>query len=327
MASKLFSITGFIVMLVFMQDLFADVIGHAKICDLLRRVVSHPGNGYLFNGPTQTGKKLIAEQFAKALLNHPAERTLESHPDFIRLHRDEEARDIAVRQIRELSQRVILSSGSGGRKVVLIEDADMLNEESANALLKMIEEPAHRTTYLLLAERAERLPATLRSRLAILSFQPVSAESISSWLRGTGATESQAREAALWSQGRPGLAKMILEGRKDWELKRQEAQKFVEILCNAPLGKQLAAIDEITQAIERGDRPDVDWRAFLQRCMEAQRGMLSSHPAAAVRVGNGLIHAWKMGGSSLSPRFALEWCLVRPTLDPRLLPSFLHTFV
>jgi uncharacterized protein (DUF1778 family) len=307
-----------------MSDPFANIIGHTHLCELLRRVLFHPGNAYLFFGPTQVGKRLIAERFTAALLNHPVERALESHPDFIRVTREDEAKEIVVKQARELIQRVSLSASRGGRTVVLIEEADRLNEEAANALLKVIEEPAAHITYLLLAERAERLPATLRSRLAILPFQRVSTSTITDWLITSGANPEQAREAAEWSHGRPGLAKRILEGRKDFELERTRATKFVETLQTASLGARLAAIEEITQSIERSDEPERRWREFLQLCMQAAGERFAMTPVESARVSAGLIHAWKMVGSSLSPRFALEWSGVQSTLSHRSLPSFLQ---
>lgn len=269
----------------------------------------------------------MAERFAAALLNQPLDRLLEAHPDFIRLGREGEAREIVVRQARELIQRVSLSSGRGERTVVLIEEADTLNEEAANALLKIVEEPGRKTTYLFLAERAERLPATLRSRVALVPFERVPRSTIAAWLPVLGATAVQAEEAAEWAHGCPGLAKRLLQGRKEWEGERARAKRFVEVLVQAPLGKKLAAIEEISQLIERSDEVERGWRTFLQLCMQAEALLFIDHPKQSAHVAAGLIHAWRLVGSSLSPRFALEWCTVRPTLSSRSLPSFLHTTV
>jgi DNA polymerase III delta prime subunit len=131
-----------------MSDPFVPVVGHVQICELLRRVLSHPGNAYLFFGPAQIGKQFVAERFAAALLDHPFDRALESHPDFIRVRREAEAKEIVIKQARELIQRVSFSASRGGRTVVLIEEADFLNEEAANALLKIVEEPSVHITYL-----------------------------------------------------------------------------------------------------------------------------------------------------------------------------------
>lgn len=307
-----------------MSDPFVGVVGHAQICELLRRILPHPGNAYLFFGPAHSGKQLVAERFAAALLQHPIDLSLEGHPDFVRVKREPEAKEIVVKQARELIQRVSLSAGRGGRTVVLIEGADFLNEEAANALLKVVEEPAAKTTYLFLAERAERLPSTLRSRMALLPFERVSARLVVPWLQLLGAELSQAEEAATWAHGCPGLAKQLLEARKEFALQRERAQKFVEALIQTSLGTRLALIEEIAQSIERSDEPEREWRAFLQLSMQAMQTWYIRDPVRASRVGAGLIHAWKLVGSSLSPRFALEWSGVTSTLSPHSVPSFLH---
>lgn len=307
-----------------MSDPFSPVIGHAQICELLRRVLPHPGNAYLFFGPARVGKRLVAERFAAALLDYPFDRSLEGHPDFFRMKRGDESKEIVIKQARELIQRVSLSAGRGGRMVVLIKEADFLNEEAANALLKIVEEPARHVTYLFLAERAERLPATLRSRMALVPFERVSPQLIIPWLRELGAEAKQAEEVATWAHGCPGLAKYLLESRREFEIERQRAKKFVEGMMSASLGARLALIEEVSQSIDHGDEPERCWRQFLQLCMQTQLTLLETNPQMASRVGAGLIHAWKMVGSSLSPRFALEWCGVQSNLNPRSFPSFLH---
>jgi DNA polymerase III delta prime subunit len=84
---------------------------------------------------------------------------VEHHPDFVRIRREEGAREIVVKQARELLARMQLTSAYGGYKVALIEEADRLNEEAANALLKAVEEPSAHTIYIFLAEQPDRLPA------------------------------------------------------------------------------------------------------------------------------------------------------------------------
>jgi DNA polymerase-3 subunit delta' len=108
---------------------------------------------------------------------------INSHPDFIRITREEGAREIVVKQARELLTRMQLTSARGGYKVALIEEADRLNEEAANALLKAVEEPSPNTVYLFLAEQPDRLPATLRSRLVKMEFGRVPTKTIEGWLR------------------------------------------------------------------------------------------------------------------------------------------------
>jgi len=86
------------------------------------------------------------------------------HPDFTRLALLEESKQIRVEQARELSAHLALASHQSGYKVALIDPADALNWNAANALLKTLEEPPARTVLILVAQQPSRLPATILSR-------------------------------------------------------------------------------------------------------------------------------------------------------------------
>ena len=86
------------------------------------------------------------------------------HPDFTRLALIEDSKQIRVEQARELSAHLALASHQGGYKVALIDPADALNWNAANALLKTLEEPPARTVLILVAQQPSRLPATILSR-------------------------------------------------------------------------------------------------------------------------------------------------------------------
>lgn len=113
---------------------------------------------------------------------------------------------IVVEQIRVLSERLSKTSHSGGSQVVIVEPADEMNESSANALLKTLEEPNPSRYLWLITEHPARLPATIRSRCQKLEFKlPPLAESLA-WLRAQGHGEQVAGEALEAARGHPGLA-------------------------------------------------------------------------------------------------------------------------
>jgi DNA polymerase-3 subunit delta' len=95
-----------------------------------------------------------------------------SHPDFqlVAPEADSKSGEIKVDAIRELIGREVLTSSSGGYKVIVIDPADRLNRAAANSLLKTLEEPVPETLMLLLTAAAHRLPATVRSRCQRLDF-------------------------------------------------------------------------------------------------------------------------------------------------------------
>lgn len=87
-----------------------------------------------------------------------------THPDFARVGRLEDALQIKIEQIRELAEKLALKSYRGGYKVAVVTDADSMNVNAANALLKTLEEPSAATLLVLCSVRPSQLPATIVSR-------------------------------------------------------------------------------------------------------------------------------------------------------------------
>ncbi|HEY6455823.1 MAG TPA: DNA polymerase III subunit delta' [Steroidobacteraceae bacterium] len=104
------------------------------------------------------------------------------HPDFTRIGLIEDSKQIRVEQARELSAHLALASHQGGYKVALIDPADALNWNAANALLKTLEEPPARTVLILVAQQPSRLPATIRSRCQRLRIRAPQREPALNWL-------------------------------------------------------------------------------------------------------------------------------------------------
>lgn len=138
----------------------------------------------LLAGPRGTGKNAFAAGFGGWLLcegTDPARRpcgtcrscaqvAAGTHPNLMRLAPAEDKRDIAIDDVRDLLDRLHLSSHYGQAKVAIVSPADALNASGVNALLKTVEEPPPATHILLVAERWRALPATLRSRCQIVRF-------------------------------------------------------------------------------------------------------------------------------------------------------------
>ncbi len=104
------------------------------------------------------------------------------HPDFTRLALLEDSKQIRVEQARELSAHLALASHQGGYKVALIDPADALNWNAANALLKTLEEPPARTVLILVAQQPSRLPATILSRCQRVRIRSPEREAALAWL-------------------------------------------------------------------------------------------------------------------------------------------------
>ncbi|MGH1428388.1 MAG: hypothetical protein ACRBEE_10660 [Arenicella sp.] len=96
---------------------------------------------------------------------------------------------ISVQQIRALIEQVVQHPNLSKHKVVIIKSADKMNTNSANALLKTLEEPPQNTSFILLADQIERLPITIRSRCAEFHFRAPDQEIGLQWLEQQGLHE------------------------------------------------------------------------------------------------------------------------------------------
>ena len=133
----------------------------------------------------------------------------DSHPDSYIVRLEEDARQIKVDQVRGLIESLWLKSYRGGYKVGVIEGAEALNANGANAFLKTLEEPTANTMLIMIARPSHRLPATIASRCLRLTLSPPSAEVAASWLMAQrkGEGESPSWQAALeLAGGAPLLA-------------------------------------------------------------------------------------------------------------------------
>lgn len=294
---------------------FENFLGNAPIIRMLESLVTHPGHAYLFHGPDGLGKRLAARSFAAKILKIDNVDHLSSHPDFIVLEREEGSRELKIKQTREFVARMQMSSAHGGFKVALIVEADRLNEESANSLLKSVEEPSGNSVYIFVSEQPDRLPATLRSRLASIAFSPVPFAEMS------GKFDEPFIRA---SRGCPGIAHRLQEDPEAWAMRKREAAALIDILSTAPLGKELGEIERLYKRLQSEEDAELAWRAILVELMQVAPERIAQDPATFSRIGRGLARAWNMIGSSLSPHLALEWAAIEPYIvGKRPLPSFL----
>jgi replication-associated recombination protein RarA len=305
---------------------FDGIIGHDRSLRLLSHALEHPAQAYLFAGPAGVGKRTVAERFARLLLNHPLDQSLDAHPDFIKLEREEGTKEIAVKQARELMNRMSMTSAQGGRKIALILDAQRLSEEAANALLKAVEEPSALAHYIFVSEQPDRLPGTLRSRLVTIPFERVPAKEVEAWLKTQGFSEQQVTRVMTVIRGAPGTAHRWLSDGDEWRARVQQAERLLQTLTTSPAGQQCAALEQITKACESTDDTESAWRDALSLLMQSWiKDHPDASPEAMIRVGEGLVQAWRLVGSSLSPRLGMEWRAVQPFLTRETeVPRFLR---
>jgi DNA polymerase III subunit delta' len=157
---------------------------------------------------------------ALALCESPGERPCDacascrllrsdSHPDVHAVRLEEDAQQIKIDQVRELIDSLTLKSYRGGYKVGVIEGAEALNANGANAFLKTLEEPAARTMLILIARPNHRLPATIASRCLRLTLRPPSTEAAMEWLKANSSANQPWGAALALAGGAPLLAMQL----------------------------------------------------------------------------------------------------------------------
>jgi DNA polymerase-3 subunit delta' len=149
---------------------FAGLPEQPRALRLLEAAAPAPAHAYLFSGPAGSGKRRYADRFAAALLDCPPHR-IESrtHPDLFVL--EPEGQGILIEGARRLRRDLHLRPFEAKRRVYLILDAHLLRDESANALLKSLEEPPEYGVFVLVSDHAERMLPTIRSRVQAIDFR------------------------------------------------------------------------------------------------------------------------------------------------------------
>jgi DNA polymerase-3 subunit delta' len=175
---------------------FGDIYGHESQKEILRNTLARKrtAHAYLFSGIPGIGKKALALEFIKAVncaqsdTLHDACGTCDScrriqrssHPDVFFV--EAEGQFIRIASIRQIQERAKCRPLEAKKRAFMIDDSDKMNEESANALLKMLEEPSASNILILITARPYAMPQTIISRCQHLRFNPLSAETVKRFL-------------------------------------------------------------------------------------------------------------------------------------------------
>lgn len=222
---------------------FEEIRGNTPLVEQLRRSAAsgRSSHAYLFLGGAGTGKRLIANTFAKALQCEGEKRPCDSckschafnhgnHPDVIYFQPLKNGKTYTIEDVREqLLETVDLKPFQYEKKIYIIEKADTLNIQSQNALLKTLEEPPAHAVFLLLAERAEAFLPTILSRVVVMKIRPLSAETIADYLMQAGHLAEESHILSAYAQGRIGQALELVEDEGFREM-RQDILGKLEVL-------------------------------------------------------------------------------------------------
>jgi DNA polymerase III subunit delta' len=203
------------------------VRGHDALIDGFRRVVQRGrlAHAYLFCGAEGVGKHLFATELGRALLCERPAGALDAcdecpacvqidagtHPDFLAAAKPAESLEFPIDLMRSVCGSFGLKSARGRGKVVVLDDADDLNAESANCFLKTLEEPPPRSALILIGSSPERQLATIVSRCQVVRFAPLKDELVADLLAEQGVEEPLRRRLVRLGAGSPGLALQLAD--------------------------------------------------------------------------------------------------------------------
>lgn len=199
------------------------IIGHKKQIEMLQKIINSScvPHALLFVGPERIGKKRVAFEFARLILQGDTR----THPDFAYL----EPKDgkIQIDQIRELNWKISLKPILSNFKVAIIDDAHAMTIDAQNAFLKTLEEPRGDLVSVLITQYPELLLATLRSRCQEIKFFPPSEAEIRKFLQAKNFDDAQIKKLIEISRGRMGVIFDFLEDKeklKEYIRREEEAE-------------------------------------------------------------------------------------------------------
>lgn len=202
-------------------ETFDGLLGHEMVLRMLRKALAsgEVTHAYLFHGPPGVGKRTVARRFGAALVaggdSVAEDRALRGqHPDLSEVR--PEGAFTTIGQVREIVRLASSRPFEGARRAFILE-ADSLNVQAANALLKTLEEPEGATVFILLASSREGVLPTIYSRARALRFSPVPVVAVEQFLRERGVEEPEL--AAALGRGSVGLSIRYAEEREMKELR------------------------------------------------------------------------------------------------------------
>ena len=172
--------------------MFENLVGNEKVKEYLNSTIENKNisHSFIFVGKPGIGKKQFAHQYAEMIMclqdgkcdgnSVKCDSCIKfegnANPDYAEITPD--GKTLKIEQIRNLQARIVEKPITSRRKVYVIDDADLMSEESQNSLLKTLEEPPEYAVIILIVSNESRILPTIKSRCVIIKFQPLTSKEI-----------------------------------------------------------------------------------------------------------------------------------------------------
>ncbi len=313
--------------------------GHDRVVEQFRRAIARGrlASTFLFVGPDGVGKRAFALRLAQTLFCplRPAEAMdpcgqcpvcrqvlAGTHPDLHLVRKPDDKNELPIallignkekRNREGLCHEIALRPFAGDRRVAILDDADFLNVEGANALLKTLEEPPPGSVIVLLSTALEKQLPTIRSRCQLIRFQPLETEVLAGLLIAQGVANDPDEAQRLAAHSGGSLAQAVaLADPELWEFRRGLFERL-----SAPRLDVNSLITEVLAFVEKVGKDAARRRLRLRQVVgfatELYRQALRDSHDAAVTTGDAALieglnrlRAHPPGGEALAQ--AIECC-------------------
>lgn len=282
------------------------ILGHERQKEYFRKVLKKGtlAHAYLFHGPDGVGKFTFAKSLAEKLAGGNPHNIFLLDLEHTLLSQKEERKKIPIEDIQELKRIFSLAVPAGQWRAAIINEAEKLSDDAANAFLKLLEEPGARTVFFLITSGKDLLPSTVVSRTQGIGFSYVSARDLLAHIAPLK-IDTGKREEILWlAFGRPGEMIRLVQDNAYFE----QEKKFVKELEAALTGGAPQIFKFTAKAAA-----DEDLRAKAAiRTMRFLRQSLIVHPeitlAATIKRTYKVLTT--LESTNVNPRLALDVLLL-----------------
>ena len=239
---------------------FNSIIGQEQMIEHFKSAIEMDkvSHAYIIQGDYDSGKKLMASVFAKALqceqkgtepCNHCTsclQADTGNQPDIIYVSH-EKPNSIGIHDVREqINGSIGIKPYSSDYKIYIVDEAEKMTAEAQNALLKTIEEPPAYVVIFLLTTNLGKLLPTILSRCVVLNIQPVKDELIKRHLLSLGVEERQAEFCTAFSMGNVGKAIRVATSEEFNEIKN-DCVHMLKYAKDMQVYELIQAVKELTK--------------------------------------------------------------------------------